>query len=118
MGGWLAGPAGGSEWGAFQEQAMSDEPNLFDPPSPPPFSVECFGLGGYGCDPGDHLGSQDEAESEGWTQIELILEAEASPMANYRGLCPICSAIEAKGKDDREARERIKADRGHLKNIS
>jgi hypothetical protein len=22
MGGWLAGPAGGSEWGAFQEQAM------------------------------------------------------------------------------------------------
>jgi hypothetical protein len=85
--------------------------NLFEPPEPPPFSIECCGLGEYGCDPGDHLGSQDEAESEGWTQIELILEAEASPMANYRGLCPICSAIEAKENDDKEVRERIEADK-------
>jgi hypothetical protein len=47
----------------------------------------CFSLVCYDCDAGMNVGSEQQAVSEGWSDIDY---APNLPQANYVGLCPDC----------------------------
>ena len=53
----------------------------------PSFSDVPFSLVCETCDAGRELGSYQEANADGWSDITRALDL---PMANYVGLCPAC----------------------------